>query len=56
MKCNECDFESDSQRLLEIHEQATHVQDKIVRLAADVKERRRHAKKNERQGEERHGF
>ena len=58
MKCPDCDFESDSQRLLEIHAQATHVQDRIVQLAAEVKAGRRHGQQKDEgsRGGKRHGF
>lgn len=48
MKCSECDFESAASRVVEIHAEATHVQERIVTLAAAVNKREKAAKRKGR--------
>lgn len=47
MKCNRCDFESDSPRLIEIHNEATHEQDMIAEIASEIRQREKGRKDGE---------
>lgn len=39
MKCQKCDFETNSEGLLQVHYDAVHVQEAINELAASVREK-----------------